>query len=305
MYQDYFNDVINHYRTGERNADLPQRLMRPTPAGIKAECEFAYKSRFQKTDLRTLSAFFEIEQDPDGMLRAIRRCERDRFKPLINFLKGRTSTTDHLNIELLAWLIDFPNRPYKEDYSTVSQQTPSDILTGAAAESNVLRNFEVDLRFEKEETGDVKVIERELLEVGKSENKKHRLIAFWNIRQRLVFGVMGLLLLTLLGFYIATGNSTSQQCMIWIIDHYEPTSCDPKPGEAPVVALDPQKIKNFRMISQAEAVKIAAIGKLWYIKRNGNIEYYTAGGSHPIEQYKNVKPITKYMIETHLIPPSK
>ncbi|MCW3105735.1 MAG: hypothetical protein JWQ09_241 [Segetibacter sp.] len=305
MYQDYFNDVIKYYRIGERNADLPQRLMRPTPAGIKAECESAYKSRFQKIDLRTLSAFFAIEKDTDGMLRVIKRCETDRFRPLVNFLKGKTSTTDHLNIELLAWLIDFPNRPYKDDYSTASQEAPADIVGRAFVATKVGSHVEGELKFEKEDTGVEKVTEREFQEVRKYENKKGGLIAFLNIRQKLVFGVVGVVLLTLLGFYIVTGNSKPQQCMVWVVDHYEPTSCEPKPGGAPIVALDQQKIKNFRMISRSEAIKIAAVGKLWYIKREGNIEYYTAGGSHPIEQYRDVKPITKYMIETHLIPPSK
>ena len=301
MYQDYFNDVINYYRIGEKNADLPQRLMRPTPAGIKAECEFAFKSRFQKTDLRTLTAFFETENESDSLLRVIHRCERDRFKPLVNFLKGRTSSTDHLNIELLAWLIDFPNRPYKEDYSNITKESQNEVQNRSTEETNLERSIKGGYKFEEENTETEILFQKAPLEFLKSENMEQNPIGFWKIRQKTVLALAGVLLFSLFGFfYIITTHSKPQQCMIWVVDHYEPTSCEPKPGSVPVVALDTQKIKNFRMISQAEALKIAAIGKLWYIKRNGKIEYYTAGGSHPIESFRELRPITKYMIKTHL-----
>lgn len=118
MYQDYLNDIIRHYRAGERNGDIPQRLIQPTPGSVKDECLSACEVRFQKKDLRTLTAFFKVGSDQDAILRAIHRCDRDRFRPLVNFLKGATNNTDDLNIELLAWLIDFPQRPFKAGTGT-------------------------------------------------------------------------------------------------------------------------------------------------------------------------------------------
>ncbi len=43
----------------------------------------------------------------------IQRCDTDKFRPLVNYLRGRSESTDEKNIELLAWLIDFPGRPWE------------------------------------------------------------------------------------------------------------------------------------------------------------------------------------------------
>ncbi|MCF3110243.1 hypothetical protein LL912_15775 [Niabella sp. CC-SYL272] len=62
-----------------------------------------------------LNKFFGEGDDQVAVLKAIKKCETDKFKPLRNFLKKETESTDDKNIELLAWLIDFKERPY--DYS--------------------------------------------------------------------------------------------------------------------------------------------------------------------------------------------
>lgn len=119
MYLDYLDDIVAYYRTGERTASLPHRLMRPTPGGIKDECLSLCKYMVDKNDLKMLATFFGVERDTNSVIRAVGRCDRDRFKPLVNFLKGLTNSTEDLNIELLAWLIDFPGRPFGETYQKI------------------------------------------------------------------------------------------------------------------------------------------------------------------------------------------
>ncbi|KAA8484050.1 hypothetical protein BDE36_3573 [Arcticibacter tournemirensis] len=64
--------------------------------------------------------FFERKVDADGYERVIRQFDTERFKPLCNFLKRRTNNTDEINIELLAWLIDFQPRPYYTDWTPLA-----------------------------------------------------------------------------------------------------------------------------------------------------------------------------------------
>jgi hypothetical protein len=146
MYQDYIDDIIKHYQAGKKNGDLPLRLIQPTPGNVKEECLSVCETRFQKKDLRILTAFFKVDNDQAAVLRAIHRCDRDRFKPLANFLKGITNSTDDLNIELLAWLIDFPNRPFKaEEYAETSGEVENIVVPEKKeVEGNSEGSFTVD-----------------------------------------------------------------------------------------------------------------------------------------------------------------
>ncbi|MBO9592511.1 MAG: hypothetical protein J7599_06330 [Niabella sp.] len=66
-----------------------------------------------------LDSFFGEGNDQAAVLKAIKKCEIDKFRPLRNFLKKETESTDDKNIELLAWLIDFKDRPcdYTKSYN--------------------------------------------------------------------------------------------------------------------------------------------------------------------------------------------
>ncbi len=314
MYRDYLDDIISSYRTAAAEASIPQRLIQPTPGRIKDECLSVCKTRFQKTDLRTLAAFFGNETNQESMLRAIRRCERDRFKPLANFLKGITNTTDDLNIELLAWLIDFSNRPFKPEayenesfgkqYKTWDNKVPEDKEIERKMEeprivdnedTNVDKTYGIGLTIEVPKVGgEIPVVNRS---------------AHSNQRQKMVIAIISVLLLLILaGLYFARNRETTfgivnngqQKCMMWVGDHYVPTSCEPRREDTLVVAFDIKRVNNFKRITQTDTITILSIGRVWYIRRNGQIEYYTAGGRHPIEPDRMLKPLTKYMIEKHL-----
>ncbi|UOU99424.1 hypothetical protein MUU74_05550 [Chryseobacterium daecheongense] len=91
---------------------LSLNLVAPTPAKLKQECSIVYSERYKEKDGKTLRLFFLPKDDSTDYGISIRNTDTDRFKPLSNFLKGKTSETEDKNIELLAWLIDFEPRPY-------------------------------------------------------------------------------------------------------------------------------------------------------------------------------------------------
>lgn len=270
MYRDYLDAVVRYYWQLVKNASVPQRLIRPTPAKIKQECLIVCRERFEKRDTRLLTAFFSAEGDATTMSKAIYRCEREKFKPLSNFLNRHTKVTDDLNIELLAWLIDFPHRPY----------TPE----------NAAEKFAVAEALTGENTA--------------WESKKQ--IKYSGSIRKISIAIICLLPVLLCFYLVIDGgapkgvlNSSQQQCMIWVGDHYMLSSCEPRRGDTLVVALDLQRLRNFKRITRPDTITAWSEGKLWYIKRNGLIEYYTAGGRHPVEPGRVLRPLTRYMIEKY------
>ncbi len=92
-------------------------LVNPTPAKLRQECIVVFRGMLIENeadpiDLMLLRSFFERPGEEDLRLSTIRTFDTDKFKPLCNFLKGRTGKTSDKNLELLAWLIDFSLRPY-------------------------------------------------------------------------------------------------------------------------------------------------------------------------------------------------
>ncbi|MDV3662424.1 hypothetical protein CMU70_18485 [Elizabethkingia anophelis] len=81
-----------------------------------------------------MKSFFELPTFEELRLSTIKNFDVDRFKSLNNFLKGNTHVTADKNIELLAWLIGFPRRPYFS-YEYFIKKTQRDLSTFIVLES--------------------------------------------------------------------------------------------------------------------------------------------------------------------------
>lgn len=113
LFIDYKKHVFNQYEEAKKRAQLSENLLRPTPAKIRAECLLVLKERYnQQQDAKSLRLFFGHQVSATDWEREMKKIDIDRFKPLTNFLKGKTRDTEDKNIELLAWLIDIQPRPY-------------------------------------------------------------------------------------------------------------------------------------------------------------------------------------------------
>lgn len=107
MFADYRSKVFENYTIKKANHDLALNILHATPAKIKAECLAVFDTRYLKKDERLIISFFGERENVTDYRNAIRQSEADKFKPLINFLRASTQSTDEKNIELLAWLIDY------------------------------------------------------------------------------------------------------------------------------------------------------------------------------------------------------
>ena len=99
----------------------------------------------------------------------------------------------------------------------------------------------------------------------------------------------------------------ANKCMAWADSLYIAVSCDTGPYSkygTQVGSLDPMKLKNFKKVEVNMATQFFAEKTnkplIWYYKnKDGEIEYYTAPGLHPITG-KTLREITPYIIQTYV-----
>ena len=87
-------------------------------------------------------------------------------------------------------------------------------------------------------------------------------------------------------------------CMRWTGQRYEIVSCEAYAGDPSVISYDPVKLRDFRMITRYDTLTVYSLGKVWYVKRNGEVEFYTAGGVHPVNPDLKLKRLTDYLLNT-------
>ena len=103
-------------------------------------------------------------------------------------------------------------------------------------------------------------------------------------------------------YSITTFNK--QRWMVWEENQYVEVKLDVEKYKMNEIKLyNDERIKHFKKISvDCETIFFDSEGnvKIWYGKNNTKeLEYFTSLGLHP-ETSKTLKPITKYMIKTHI-----
>jgi len=100
--------------------------------------------------------------------------------------------------------------------------------------------------------------------------------------------------------YLLISNEGEQKCMYWTGDHYKSISCNKKIEDAAVIALDTGKVAHFKKITQPDTLTQSSVGKVWYTKIDGGIEFYTADGVHPVYNEVRLKPVTVYILNKYI-----
>jgi hypothetical protein len=308
LFIDYEKLVRQAYEQKKVSNTLPHGLMHLTPAKLKEECVMRCKKDLNNRDEKVIRDFCGDLNESKTCLAIIQRCDTDKFKPLVNFLKGKSESTGSKNIELLAWLIDFPGRPWelRKEYSydmNESQQLGN--MSPVATESD-------------KPAGDLTIPENPIIPLwSDGSNRKGSTDAesagIGNQRNLKGKPAKTLRVAVMLSLALGAGGiwwwkdknrqpDPSGGCMYWIEDHYEPIPCNQKMPNAMIIALDTMKLKNFKRITMPDTITYRAIGRVWYSKIDGKIEYYTSGGEHPVVFDHRLKPITKYMIDKYILP---
>jgi hypothetical protein len=285
MFADHQAKVFQRYRQLKAEGPLSTNLKVPAPAKLRNECERIIGKRFSKDDKEILSSFFGEQADLAGYVKAINNFDIDLFRPLEYFMKGKVKKPDPKHVELLAWLIDYSPRPYRVDYLyhvSGANDTDGEIIEVPKVEKPSVPTANLPV---------------EILPGPPSTVKKSSVV----VRAGVI-----LTLLSALGFItfslIGIGERREPgKCMLWTGDHYEKIACDTKPADttAMVIGLDSNKLVHFKRITRADTLTVTSVGKVWYIKINDDIEYYTSPGEPPAHPGRRLLPLTAHILDVH------
>ncbi|MFW2477091.1 MAG: hypothetical protein ACN4EP_09250 [Sediminibacterium sp.] len=302
----YIKLVFGTYQKLRSTTELSPALKKPTLASIRKECLIVYKERPEKKDEATLRSFFGPAQENESFQDLIKDFPTERYKAFSNYLKGKAIKTEDKNVELLAWLIDFPHRPYRYGMEVILTEEEKAILN---SDESLSENIELDNEEEKEDKNE-EVLSKphgnELEDIAISTNdapelevpissgrtirsgKKH--VTF--NRQWLVIGIPLVFTILSLGFYLLYNKGA--ECMYWTGDHYEKIDCDAALNNK--VVFNKERWKNFRRITDLNTISEQSIGIVHYFG-NKNREFYTSGGMHPVDNTRYLRVMTRYIWE--------
>jgi hypothetical protein len=225
-----------------------------------------------------LYKYLEMKPGDKDYLTFIKKKVADDFRGFEQFLMKPEINTSEKNVELLAWLIDFPSRPYSK-------------YIEAGFDEPVLTEDEQDVKID---IGEGETIEPEATKPDPTDRGQisQRIKPDNKIDQRWLIGI-AVLFIGVLIWWLSPG---SDQCMYWNNDHYVATSCNVPRLDTPLVALDRSKLRGFLRIKRLDTLTQYSVGKLWYARVADSIEVYSAGGTHPLYPDKKLKKVTDYVV---------
>ncbi len=308
---EYIKLVFRTYQLLRSTPEISPALKQPTPASIRKECLTVYKERPDKKDEPVLRSFFGPADENKSFLTPIDNFPTDGFRAFSNYLKGRAVKTDDKNVELLAWLIDFPHRPFRFGMDVIlSEHEKAIINSDERVGGNLLQEMEEEEGDNSEEMLDetqqnepeyivaladekpVTVVPIKVSEI-KPEKKSVTVSRKW-----LIVGIAIFVAIFSLGAYLLYDKADN--CMYWAGDHYEQVPCNEERKGQLIVALDEEKMEHFKKITRTDTITAWSIGKIYYLKDNKALEYYTAGGNHPINVTRTLKVLSQYMFDKYL-----
>jgi hypothetical protein len=291
----YIKAVLDCYDQKKKANELRSGLAHPSPARLREECLFAFKNRYSGNDRQTLLNFFGVANESELSERFIKKFDRDKFRPVAKFIQRQVEDPDPKNVELVAWLIEFEPRPCanwtevsKKKHSADDQKNGR-YDTGGSTQSTSAGSNEGPY-----------YTEQGLVTIPVPGGK-----SFFNFRTVIVFGLVLIFLVAFAFVYKTFYNNSDNRkfpesglCMYWAGDRYVRISCDQKLGDnIIVIAYDSVVYHNMRRVTEPDTITFHSIGKLWYIKRNNQYEFFTCAGKYPLDLKSDLRPATQRIIK--------
>jgi len=319
---DYIKLVKEAYRKKKANNELSNLLAQPTRTNIKRACLHLYQEYYDnkedkilKRDEHALTDFFGPAEHGSRFLQLIRNSEAERFRTLNNYLKDETESTESRNVELLAWLIDFPHRPFvtgmnvilsEEEIALINESTTPPEPTAIVPEpkkDEVQKNGEEKASLLNNATGSLLPKQPFLMPlhaVQKNDKAKGQFnrVAIYSLLFLSVIGIVYILLKK--DDAQLPYGTTNTVCVYWASDHYQEVACEEEPRGRVIIPMSPERIKSFRRITRKDTITEWSIGKLYYIKNSNDIECYTEGGKYPENMSRDLNLLTRHMFNKYL-----
>ncbi|WP_316834477.1 hypothetical protein [Pedobacter nutrimenti] len=278
MFEDYKKALLEFYK--KAIGQLSENLEHPGRQKLQRECLIAVKDKNRSKDEQLLRRFFDPSNEYEDLARSIEKFELDKFRPLVNFLVRGTKLRDELSVKLLAWLIGFDT--YSDWQKKKEAPAPTTVQpTGGTSTAPVITDPPTT-------KGPIVVLPPKSLSF-----KRSALISICI----LLFG-SGCLILWENNLTRTNLPGENEQCMYWDGYKYEPANCDDNTGHT-LVPINIHAINYFKKIRYPDTLTQYSLGKVWYSKINGKLEYFTDSGTHPVDTTRKVKPLSQYMLNKY------
>lgn len=111
-FDEYRAEVLLDYEDRRSKDKLPHELAYPTVVRLKEHALTICNTRFRLSDENVMVSFFGKQSNQEAYAQAIQDTDPDIFRPVYNYLRKKTQNPEEKQIELLAWLTDYTERPY-------------------------------------------------------------------------------------------------------------------------------------------------------------------------------------------------
>ncbi|MCQ6961093.1 hypothetical protein [Mucilaginibacter aquariorum] len=251
-------------------------LIKPTRGRIRQLCCKLVEDGLSKRDENMLYKYLEMEPGDRDFLAAIKETDADDFQGFVQFLNNTEINPAEPKVELLAWLIDFPARPYSKYI-----ETGKDELDVAEDELKIKPPAKND-----DETNlPPKDTKQEIAPIPPPVNKKD-----WR-------WLIGIAVLLIGGVILWRVWTDGKKCMYWSDDHYVATYCDVPRLDTPILPIDRAKLRGFRKIKKTDTLTSPyALRNFWYVRVADSLEIYSASGTHPLYPDKRLEAVTDYVV---------
>ena len=201
-----------------------------------------------------------------------------------NEINEKNISIDTLNI--LAHYIDYENFGY---FNQQFQNTIIEEKKGEKVKPNFVEYHHLNENINSENFIETKKSTKKKLFLDKIKLQKNKIIIGSGVTTALVAG----------NLFLNSINQNSS-CMIWKENHYEAIECEETSPQMNAVPYN-ETVFQLKKITRIDTLNFEnAIDKVWYTKKDGEIEFYTNYGLHP-ENGKTLKPVTKYILTKYIL----
>lgn len=288
IFDDYLKAVKLQFEQ-KKDGKYASYFLMPSPAQLRELCLIFFDNGLNNADKKVFEIFFKSKEG-ELLRRDIEQVDVDKFRPIVNFFKGKNERTSSPSVELIAVLLDFKPRPFhlflKQD-----EKMPEE---------------EVEKESPAEELDDVEI------EKQKISLKNDSPILFTSVEEpakrqmkipRSIFFVLIAVSIIAVGYIAKDICFPAKGCMQWQKDRYVEVDCQNE-TQGFLMAIEKKPLQKellgFRKIEVTSATKLFEYDKplVWYCKQNNKVEFFNQPGVHPVTG-KALKPITYYMAKAH------
>ena len=306
-FEQYTEAVILAYESKKKDGKLPSYLQHHTPANLKKEFVDEFPRRYKPQDKKIFKLLLGTAENAEEYYQKIRASDSDIFRPLNYYLHGNIVRPRDVTIYLLAWLIDFEPRPFQPGMIYQLGLPEEEVTTGADGpqpESENNKSFgklQNTLDANVLITPNTKVLEEEVVSRQRLDGVNP---VTW------IFGIPVKFKRTIIAFCATVAVLASiyvayilkpHECMYWDGDQYQAIACDQKVEGASTIALDPVRLDEVKRITNMSAITRKDIGKIFYLKESGKVEFYTGSGENPADTRKRLLPMTEHIFEKYVL----